>query len=116
MSFCAEPAAAGKALTRTLRINAKLAAFNFISPFIFLFSLFSVALLPVCCINYREQLLSQYDKQRNSANHVSTSQKSSQLLYWWENRRSEWSTKQLSKGFGPMLWGRNCGAFGCARA
>jgi hypothetical protein len=75
MSFWAEPAAAGMALTRTLRINAKLAAFNFISPY-FLFSLFSVALLPVCCINYREQLLSQYDKQRTSANHVSTSQKS----------------------------------------
>ncbi|MBZ5720080.1 MAG: helix-turn-helix domain-containing protein, partial [Acidobacteriia bacterium] len=73
------------ALTRTLRINAKLAAFNS-SLLIFLFSLFSVALLPVCCINYREQLVAQYEKQRDSANHVSTSQKSNQLLYWWEKQ------------------------------
>ena len=58
----------------------------FISPFIFLFSLFSVAFLPVCCINYREQLLSQYDKQRNSAIHVSGNQKSDTMLYWQENK------------------------------
>jgi hypothetical protein len=44
MSLWAEPAAAGMALTRTLRINAKLAAFNFISPYSPVFSLFCCTL------------------------------------------------------------------------
>src|SRR5208282_5513982 len=74
------------------------------SLLIFLFSLFSVALLPVCCINYREQLLAQHEKQRNSANRVSTSQKSHQLFYWWENRRSEWSTT-IVEGLRPYALG-----------
>jgi hypothetical protein len=60
------------------------------SLLIFLFSLFSVALLPVCCINYREQLLSQYDKQLNSAIHVRGNQKSDTMLYWQENREKPW--------------------------
>jgi hypothetical protein len=55
---------------------------------IFLFFRFPVALLPVYCINYREQIFAQHDKQPNSANHVRTSKKSRQFLYWWENRRS----------------------------
>jgi hypothetical protein len=64
---------------------------NFISPYYFLFlSLFSVAPLPVCCINYREQLFSQYDKQRKSAIHVSGSQKSDTMLYCQENREEAW--------------------------
>jgi uncharacterized membrane protein len=44
MSFCAEPAAAGMALTRTLRINAKLAAFNSISPYFLVLSVFGCSL------------------------------------------------------------------------
>jgi transcriptional regulator with XRE-family HTH domain len=71
---------------------------------IFLFSLFSVALLPVCCINYREHLLSQYDKQRNSANHVSASQKSNQLLYWWENEKRV-VNKTIVEGLRPYALG-----------
>jgi hypothetical protein len=47
MSFCAEPAAAGIALARTLSINAKLATFTLsLLVFHFLVLLFSVALLP----------------------------------------------------------------------
>jgi hypothetical protein len=55
-----------------------------------LFFGFSLALLPVCCINYKEQLLSQYDKQRNSVIHVSGNQKSDTMLYWQENREKAW--------------------------
>src|SRR5208283_5975865 len=71
---------------------------------------------PCAVLTIENTYLHSTTNNRHSASHVSTSQKSDQLLYWWENRRSEWSTKQLSKGFGPMPWGRNCGACGCARA
>ena len=75
------------------------------SLLIFLFSLFSVALLPVCCINYREQLLSQYEKQRNSAIHVSASQKSDTMLYWRENREKRVVNKTIVEGLRPYALG-----------
>jgi hypothetical protein len=115
MSLCAEPATAGTAIARTLKINARLDPFK--SSLLYLLVLcFSVALLlPFYCINYREQIFAQHEKKRNLAIHVSSSQKFNQLLYSWEIRRSGWSTKQLSKGFGPMLWGRNGGAYAFAK-
>src|SRR5581483_2048603 len=84
MSFCAEPATAGIATVRTLRINAKLAAFNLISPYFLVLSVFCCT-LALCCFKYREQLLSQYEKQTESGIDVSTSQNSNQRLHWWEN-------------------------------
>jgi hypothetical protein len=51
MSIWAEPDAAGIAIANTPSINAKLATFT-LRPLIFLFS---VELIPVCRINYREQ-------------------------------------------------------------
>jgi hypothetical protein len=58
MSCFWEPATAGIALARTLRINAKLAAFTLsLLVFIFLFSLFSVALLPFAVLTIENNYL-----------------------------------------------------------
>jgi hypothetical protein len=58
MSFCAGLAAAGIAHARTLRINAKLAAFTLsLLLFIFLFYLFSVALLPFAVLTIENKYL-----------------------------------------------------------
>jgi len=50
MSFCAEPATAGIATVRTLRINAKLAAFNLISPYFLVLSISHCTLFAVLTI------------------------------------------------------------------
>ena len=58
MSCCLEPATAGIAVARTLRINAKLAAFTLsLLLFIFLFYLFSVALLPFAVLTIENKYL-----------------------------------------------------------
>src|SRR5579862_2718419 len=76
MSFCAEPAAAGIALMRTLRINAKLAIFNFISPPSLFFSEFSVALLLFAVLTIENNYYRNTIKQGDSSIHVSANQKS----------------------------------------
>src|SRR5689334_18979284 len=71
MSLCAEPATAGMALTRTLRINAKLAAFNWISP---CRSSVFVAALRACLLTIENNYLLNTTRQRDYEIHVSTAQ------------------------------------------
>jgi hypothetical protein len=53
--------------------------------------------------------------QRDPAIHVSTSQNSNPLLYWWEDEKRVVS-KTIVEGLLPYAWARNSGPCGCENA